>query len=65
MSSQSEPDDVIDRLKRCFKRRNLSADVAAALRDAIAEIESLRAALEVADPEYRIRKRRACRESEG
>jgi hypothetical protein len=65
MPSQSEPDDVIDRLKRCFKRRNLTADVAATLRDAIAEIENLRAALEVSDVEYRLRKRRASREAEG
>jgi hypothetical protein len=65
MPSQPEREDVIDRLKRCFKRRNLTADVAAALRDAIAEIENLRAALEVADVEYRLRKRRASREAEG
>ena len=58
MPLQPEQDDVIDRIKRCFKRRNLSADVAAALRDAISEIENLRAALEAADPEYRVRKRR-------
>jgi hypothetical protein len=59
MPSQPEPEDVIDRLKRCFKRRNLTADVAAALRDAIAEIENLRDALGIADVEYRLRKRRA------
>jgi hypothetical protein len=57
MPSQPEQEEVIDRLKRCFKRRNLTADVAAALKDAIAEIENLRAALEVADVEYRLRKR--------
>jgi hypothetical protein len=65
MPSQPKSDDIIDRIKRCFKRRNLTTDVAAALKEAITEIERLRAALEEADMEYRLRKRRASHETEG
>jgi hypothetical protein len=43
MPSRLAPDDIVDRLKRCLAWRKLTADVDAALRDAIKEIERLRA----------------------
>jgi hypothetical protein len=52
MPSQLEPEDIVECLKLCLTRRKLTADVDAALRDAISEIERLR---EV-DAEYRQRK---------
>jgi hypothetical protein len=42
MPSQLEPEDIVERLKLCLTRRKLTADVDAALRDAISEIERLR-----------------------
>ena len=46
-----EPQDILARLHLCLALRKLPADVNAALRDAIAEIERLRA-----EAEYRQRK---------
>jgi hypothetical protein len=46
-----EPQDILARLRLSLALRKLPADVDAALRDAIAEIERLRA-----DAEYRQRK---------
>jgi hypothetical protein len=48
MPSQLEPEDIVDRLKLCLKRRKLTSDVEAALRDAISEVERLRAQLDAA-----------------
>jgi hypothetical protein len=48
MSSRLAPEDIIDRLKLCLTRQKLMADVDAALRDAIGEIERLRAQLDQA-----------------
>jgi hypothetical protein len=41
-----EPQDIIDRLKLCLTRRKLPADVDAAIRNAISEVERVRAEVE-------------------
>jgi hypothetical protein len=50
------PDDIVERLKLCLARRKLTRDVDAALKDAISEIDRLRAKLAEANEGSRQRK---------